>query len=143
MIPDNENRRPVDAPVPVRLKLAALWTSAMFCYLYADYFGLFIPGTLEGMLQGRMAPVGAVNQAMLLGTSTMMAIPSVMIALSLLLPFRLSRVLNIVTGVLYTLIILVTMWSWAFFVLYGVIEVLLTGTIAWSAWRWGRPPAQV
>ena len=49
MIPDNENRRPVDAPVPVRLKLAALWTSAMFCYLYADYFGLFIPGTLEGM----------------------------------------------------------------------------------------------
>ena len=141
MNPDVENGEAFDRPVPVRLKLAALWTSAMFCYLYADYFGLFVPGTLDDMLHGRIGPLGAVNQTVLLGTSAMMAIPSVMIALSLLLPFRLSRALNIATGVLYTLIILITMWSWAFFVMYGVVEVLLTGAIAWSAWRWGRTPA--
>ena len=140
MNPNGATDEAFDPPVPVRLKLAALWTSAMFCYLYADYFGLFIPGMLEDMLQGRIEPLGAVNQTVLLGTSTMMAIPSVMIALSLLLPFRLSRALNIATGVLYTLIILITMWSWAFFVMYGVIEMLLTGTIAWCAWRWGRAP---
>jgi hypothetical protein len=141
MNPANETREALDPPLPVRLRLAALWTSAMFLYLYADYFGLFIPGTLADMLQGRIAPLGVVSQAILLGTSTMMAIPSVMIALSLLLPFRLCRALNIATGVLYSLIILVTMWSWAFFVLYGVIEVSLTGAIAWLAWRWGKSPA--
>jgi len=141
MNPNGATDEAFDPPVPVRLKLAALWTSAMFCYLYADYFGLFMPGMLDDMLHGRMAPLGAVSQTVLLGTSTMMAIPSVMIALSLLLPLRLCRMLNIATGVLYTLIILITMWSWAFFVMYGVIEVLLTGTIAWCAWRWGRAPA--
>jgi hypothetical protein len=136
-----ETAEAFDRPVPMRLKLAALWTSTMFCYIYADYFALYIPGTVADMLHGRMAPFGAVNQAILLGTSTMMAIPSLMIALSLLLPFRLSRTLNIVTGVLYTVIIAITMWSWAFFILYGVIEMLLTGAIAWYAWRWGRGSA--
>lgn len=134
-------RDPFDHYVPTRLKLAALWTSAMFCYIYADYFGLYVPGTVADMLHGRMAPFGPVNQTILLGTSIMMAIPSLMIALSLLLPFRLCRVLNILAGVLYTLIIAITMWSWAFFVLYGVIEMLLTGAIAWYAWTWGRARA--
>lgn len=27
--------------VPVRIKLAALWTSVMFCYIYADYFEMY------------------------------------------------------------------------------------------------------
>jgi hypothetical protein len=34
-----------DAPVPVRLKLSALWASVMFCYVYGDYFDLFRPGS--------------------------------------------------------------------------------------------------
>ena len=28
-----------DLKVHVKLKISALWTSAMFCYIYADYFG--------------------------------------------------------------------------------------------------------
>lgn len=130
-----------DAPVPLRLRLAALWTSVMFLYLYADYFGLFIPGRLQAMLAGRMPPLGPVTQAMLLGTSAMMAIPALMIALSLLLPARACRWLNVAAGAFYTAIILVTMWDWAFFVAYGVVEVALTATIAWQAWRWPRTSA--
>ena len=129
-----------DVEVPVRLKLAALWTSVMFCYIYADYFDLYVPGKLRSMLEGRMGPLGATTQGVLLGTSILMAIPSVMIFLSVALRPRLNRWLNIVFGALFTLIILVTMWAWAFYVFFGVVEVTLTGLVVWYAWRWPRHP---
>ena len=53
----------------------------------------------------------------------MLAIPALMIFLSVALPPRPCRWLNVVFGVVYTAIILVTMWGWAFMVLYGVIEL--------------------
>jgi hypothetical protein len=129
------------ASVNIRIKLAALWTSVMFCYIYADYFGLYVPGALQHMLEGRMAPLGHVNQGMLVGTSLMLAIPGVMICLSVLLRPGLCRTLNIVFGVLYTLIILVTMWGWAFYIVYGVIEITLTVLVVAFAWRWPRTEA--
>ena len=45
-----------DLKVPVKLKLSALWTSVMFCYIYADYFELFKPGKLERIIAGMSAP---------------------------------------------------------------------------------------
>jgi len=131
-----------DIKIHVRLRLSAFWISVMFCYLYADYFGLYVPGALQRMLEGQMAPLGPTTQTVLLATSAMMAIPSLMIVLSLVLAPRLCRVLNIVFGVLYTAIILVTMWGWKFYILFGLIEITLTGLIVWSAWTWPRKQAQ-
>jgi len=127
-----------DVKLNVKIKLAALWTSVMFCYIYADYFGLYVPGSLQGMLEGKMGPLGPTTQGILLGTSIMMAIPSVMIFLSLALKPILSRWLNIVFGVLFTLIILITMWGWMFYTFFGAIEVMLTSAVVWYAWRWPR-----
>ena len=124
--------------INVQFKLSALWASVMFLYIYADYFGLFVPGQLQGMLAGKMGPLGPTTQGVLLGTSVMMAIPSLMIFLSLVLKPSLNRWLNIIFGVLYTLIILVTMWDWAFYIFFGVLEVTLTGLIAWYAWCWPK-----
>jgi hypothetical protein len=45
-----------DIKVHVKIKLSALWASVMFCYIYADYFGLWKPGTLQEMLSGKMGP---------------------------------------------------------------------------------------
>jgi Family of unknown function (DUF6326) len=100
-----------DTPVDVKIKLAALWPSVMFCYLYADYFGLFVPGRLQKMLAGQIPPLGPVTQGVLVGTSAMMAIPAVMIFLSVAPRASLNRWLNIVAGALYTAIILITMWG--------------------------------
>lgn len=130
-----------DIKVHVRLKLAALWTSVMFCYIYADYFGLYVPGNLQSMLAGKMGPLGPVSQGVLLGTSLTLAIPSVMIFLSLVLKPALNRWLNILFGVLYTAIICVTMWSWDFYIFYGGIEIALTGLVVWYAWNWPRQEA--
>ena len=131
-----------DIKVHVKLKLSGLWASVMFCYIYADYFGLYVPGTLQRMIAGRMGPLGPTTQGVLLGTSVVMAIPSLMIFLSLALRPNLNRWLNIVFGVLYTAIILITMWAWMFYIFFGVIEITLTILVVWYAWTWPkREPA--
>ena len=44
-------------------------------------------------------------------------------------------------GALHTLIILITMWDWAFYVFFGIIDVVLTGLVVWYAWHWPRQEA--
>src|SRR4029077_8594199 len=97
-----------DIKIHVKMKISALWVSVMFCYIYADYFGLYVPGALQKMLAGKMGPLGSTTQRVLLGTSLMMAIPSVMIFLSLVLRPNLKRWLNIIFVSIYTVIILIT-----------------------------------
>lgn len=130
-----------DIKIHVKLKISALWSSVMFCYIYADYFGLYVPGSLQRILAGKMGPLGSVTQMVLLGTAVTLAIPSVMIFLSLVLKPNVNRWLNIVLGVLYTAIILITMWSWAFYIFYGVIEIALTALVVWYAWNWPKQKA--
>jgi len=132
-----------DTPLPVRLKVGALWVSVMFCYVYGDYFDLYRPGKLEGMLQGKMGPLGAVTQGVLFGTAILMIVPSLMIFLSLALRATLCRWLNIVFGIVYSMIMLLIAISggWLFYRFLAVVEVLLTSLIVWYAWRWPRQVA--
>jgi len=127
-----------DIKIHVKMKISALWVSVMFCYIYADYFGLYVPGALRAMLEGKMGPFGPTTQGILVGTSLMMAIPSVMIFLSVALKPNLNRWMNIILGVIYTVIILITMWDWAFSIFWGIIEVVLTTLIVWYAWKWPK-----
>ena len=129
-----------DIRVPTRYKLSAIWASVMFCFIYADYFELYVPGKLAGMLSGRMDPLGPVTQGMLVGTGAMLALPSLMILLSVLLAPRLCRWLNIVVGTVYTAIqLLVILGSgWTFYVAYGVLEMVLMTFAVWTAWKWPR-----
>ena len=130
-----------DTKVPVRFKLAALWTSVMFCYVYGDYFQLYKPGKLQDMLNGEMA-LGAVTQGMLVGTTILMAVPSLMIFLSLVLPAVVSRWLNVGAGLFYAAIMLLILFNgaWAFYMLFATIEVILTFLAVWYAWSWPRQP---
>ena len=131
-----------DLKIHVKFKLSALWASVMFCYIYGDYFGLFQPGQLQAMLAGKMPPLGATTQAVLVGTSLMMVIPSVMVFLSLALKADLNRWVNIIFGVIYSVIILITMQgSWAFYIFLGVVEVILTALVVWYAWTWPKQEA--
>ncbi len=61
-----------------------------------------------------------------------------MIVPTMALPPGPSRWLNIIFGAIYTVIILLTMWRWAFYVFYGVIEVALTGLVVAFAWSWPK-----
>lgn len=124
--------------VHTRIKLAALWASVMFCYIYADYFGLFSPGQVMSMNEGNIPPLGRSTDGVMIFVSAMMAIPSVMIFLSVVLPARPCRVLNLAFGALYTGIISLTMWTGAHFLFYGAIEIALTLLVVFYAWTWPR-----
>lgn len=131
-----------DPMVNVKTKLSALWASVMFCYVYGDYFGLYGSGKLAEMMEGRIGPLGEATQSVLVGVSAMMAIPSVMVFLSLAMPPVLNRWLNLLLGVAYTAIMLMTMrGAPTSYVFMGVIEVLLTLLIVWHAWTWPRRQA--
>jgi hypothetical protein len=127
-----------DIRVHVRLKLFALWCSVMFFYIYGDYFELYESGRLQDMIAGRM-PFAAISQGVLLGMAGVMVVPSLMPFLSLVLPVRLNRWLNIIFGVIYSLIMVVAFKSsWYFYILFGVIEIILTLLIVWYAWTWPK-----
>jgi hypothetical protein len=128
-----------DLKVHVKLKISSLWAAVMFCYVYGDYFGLFKPGTLEEMIAGKIGPLGAATQGVLLGVAIVMAIPSVMVFLSLALPPTANCWMNIIFGVIYTVIVLMTMpGEWAFYIFLGVVEIVLTALIVWYAWNWPK-----
>jgi hypothetical protein len=127
-----------DIKVPVKLKLSALWTALMFCYVYGDYFGLYPPGQLKGMLAGN-GPLGPTSQGSLVAVSVLLIMPSLMTFLPVVLPARLNRWLNIALALTYTAVVAVTMpGSWAFYILFSSVEILLSLLIAWQAWRWPK-----
>ena len=132
-----------DPPVPVRAKLAAAWTSFMFLVIYVDYFHLYKPGVIDDILAGRVFEFDISPTFLVIGL-TLIAIPSLMIVLSVILPARANRVINLVVASVY---IPFSMFnavgeSWTYF--YGLsigLELLLLAFILRSAWTWPRTPA--
>jgi hypothetical protein len=112
----------------------------MFCYIYGDYFELYVPGKLSSMLDGKMLPLGSVTQGMLIGTSTMMATQAVMAFFSLVAPPTLNRWLNVAFGLAFSLIVamVITQGGWIFYKLLGVVEIALLMALVWIAWTWPR-----
>lgn len=127
-----------DSPLPQRLKLSALWASLTFCYLYGDYFGLYRPGTLQHMLEG-VGPMGPTSQGSLLFVALLLAVPGLMVFLTLALPARLVRWLNIGLAAFYAVFVGLTMpGAWWFYLAYSSIEILLCLAIVRVAWAWPR-----
>ena len=132
-----------DFRAPAKLKLSALWAATMFCYVYGDFFGLFRPGKLMAMNAGKMHPLGDATPGILVAVSIMMAIPSVMVFLSLALPPVINRWLNVLLGLAYTGIMLLTMKGGAppYYFTLGAIEIALTLGVVWVAVTWPKAPA--
>ena len=126
-----------DMKVNVKIKLSALWVSMMLLYIYADILSLFRPGQVEEMLEGRMGPF-PVTQGSLLIASILMMIPAVMVFLSLILKTRANRWTNIILGALYTLVNISNLMgeSWAYYILFGIVEIVITLLIVRYAWKW-------
>lgn len=43
-----------DTKVNLKLKIAMLWASFMFLYIYVDYFHLYMPGKIADIQAGRV-----------------------------------------------------------------------------------------
>lgn len=126
-----------DMKVNVKIKLSALWIAMMLLYIYADILSLFSPGQVEEMLAGKMGPF-PVTQGSLLTASILMMIPAAMVFLSLTLKPAVNRWANIILGVLYTLVNISNLIgeTWAYYILFGIVEIVITLLIVRSAWKW-------
>lgn len=125
--------------VNIKTKLSALWASVMSCYIYCDYFEFYTPDKLQGMINGETI-FGSGDQNTLLGLSSIMLITSLMIGLSVLLPATINRILNILIGLLMTLMMAYFTYvaGWYYYKLYAMFEALITLTIFWTAWKWPK-----
>ena len=135
-----------DNKVNVKVKLALLWAALMFIYIYNDIFSMFQPGHVADLAEGHMEGV-QFTQTLLFGAALLMAFPSFMVLLSLILKARVNRIVNIVVGIFHIVVLLGTQFvgegeTWFYWRFYELLEALFLVLIIWSAWKWPNVESQ-
>ena len=134
-----------DVKVNVKWKISALWVALMFLYIYADFLGLMEPGFIELVRAGEVLGGIKITQELWFFAAILVAIPSVMIFLSLTLKAKVNRWANIILGIVYTGVNIANLLSieepWAYTIFYNIVESVLTLLIVWYAWRWPKQEA--
>ena len=126
-----------DLKINVKIKLSALWVALMFLYLYNDVFGSFRQDQVEKVLSGEIG----LNQVSLFGAAILMAIPIFMIFLSLSLPAKVNRRVNIIVGIAYAVVLVLVMLvpeTWAYYLFYEILEAVFIALIIRYAWKWPK-----
>lgn len=133
----NTQKKLEDINVNVKLKLASLWASFMFLYIYVDYFHLYMPGSLEDILAGKVF-VFDISYVFLLIAMIFVAIPSLMIYLSVFLPAKINRWTNIIVATVFIPYMLFNLAgeAWVHMYFAAALEVVLLCLIIRYAWKW-------
>jgi hypothetical protein len=128
--------------IPVQAKLAALWASLMFLYVYVDILSLYQPGVIDGILDGRVWQLD-ITQTWAIGALALMAVPILMVTLSLTLPARANRTTNLIVATLYAAVSIgnAVGETWTYFFILAVgLEVSVLALVLRYAWTWPRTP---
>ena len=129
-----------DVPINVKTKLSALRVVLMFCYTYADILGFYAPGNLEELISGEIAGI-QMTQGLLLASAVLMAVPSAMVFLSLVLKARANRLVNIIAALVYIGVLgstFLTGRNPAYYLLFATLKAVLIALIVWHAWKWPK-----
>jgi hypothetical protein len=127
-----------DVKIDVKIKLSGLWVALMFFYIYADILGSHKQGYIEALQAGEVA---GLTPAWVLGSAVLMAIPSVMVFLSLALKAKVNRWANIGVGIVYIAVLGTFLFIGdisADYLFYSVVEAVLIALIVWHAWKWPK-----
>ena len=128
-----------DIRISVKLKLASLWATFMFLYIYVDYFHLYMPEAISEIVDGRVF-LFEISQGFVLASLVSVSVPALMIFLSVSLPAKPNRWSNLSVAMIYipyTLFNLVGE-AWVHMVFGAVVEVALLLLIIRHAWKWPR-----
>jgi len=122
----------------VKIKLAATWIAAMFCYIYGDIFGFYVPGHLEKIMAGDL-PIG--SPITLLAAAILLSIPGFLVVLSVTLPQKSNRLVNIIMGIFHIVLVIVSIFippvSFDIYFIYlTIVEVGFNTLTIWYAWKW-------
>ena len=129
-----------DPKINIKLKLALSWVALMFLYIYNDILSLYQPGHVADLAEGHSQGM-VFTQSILLGAAVLMALPGLMVILSVALPARANRLANIAMGAFHILVLIGTQFIgeeavWYYWRLYEVLELILMIYIVRMAWTW-------
>jgi hypothetical protein len=105
-----------------------------------DILNFFTPGVIEDILDGKVFEFD-LSQTFSTTALTLMAIPILMVMLSMTLPARANRITNLIVAAVY---VPVTAFnavgeSWLYFYGLGIVlELILLALIVRYAWTWPR-----
>ena len=116
-----------------RIKLSGLWVALMLTCLLGDVLRIFSGDFAAGEVSGM-----EISQTMYLGMAVLMVIPILMVFLSLTLPAKANRWVNIILAALFFVFNLIGLPTYPslydqFLILVGLAFNALT---AWYAWKW-------
>ena len=132
-----------DLRMPVQAKLAAAWTSFMFLYVYVDILKFFMPGTIDDILVGIVWEFD-VSQVFVIIALSLMAVPILMVFLSMTLPARANRLMNLIVAPIYVVVSAFNALgeSWTYYYTLSIgLEVIVLALIVRYAWTWPRRTA--
>jgi hypothetical protein len=118
-----------------RMILSALWVALMLTYLLGDVLRIFSGDTRTAEMSKQLANF---TQPMWLGIAIVMAMPIVMVVLSLILPYPVNRWTNMIVAsflFLFNLVGLPTYPS-AYDKFLIVVGLGFNGLTVWYAWNW-------
>ncbi|BDQ03587.1 MAG: hypothetical protein KatS3mg036_0411 [Ignavibacterium sp.] len=126
-----------DNQVNVRLKLASLWVSFMFLYIYVDYFALYMPNKIDDITKGKVF-VFDITEGFIFTALFLATIPILMIFLSLVLPAKINRITNIIVAIILIPYMLFNLAGEAWWHMYfaAAVEVVLLCIIIRYAYKW-------
>ena len=136
----NENKQKTeyaDVRYSTRTVLTGLWIILILLYVYCDVFTLIRTGEIEGIITGNMGPF-KITQMFLALASLSTVIPSLIILACLLLKLPYLRWVNIIGGIVFTMVNIGNLAgeTWAYYWIYGVIELLITLIITVKSIKW-------
>jgi hypothetical protein len=118
---------------------STLWIFVMLNYLYCDFLSNMESSVLKGLLDGHIGGM-TITTSFMMNAAMLMEIPTAMVLLSRILPFRANRWANIIAGLIMTLVqigsLFVGTGPTPHYIFYSVIEASCTAFVVWHAWKW-------
>jgi hypothetical protein len=129
----------VDVKFTTRTILIGLWITLMLLYIYCDIFSFFRPNHINEILEGKLGPF-QINQISLIVSGILMAIPALMIMANLFIKLVAIKWINIIAGIVYTFVNIGNLIgeTWGYYIMYGLIEILITVLIIIKSLKWQK-----
>lgn len=130
----------VDTKLNIKTKLALSWVALMFLYIYNDILSFFQPGHVAELAEGTLGGL-EFTQPFLLAAALLMALPSLIILLTVSLKAGAVRLINIIFGFFHILVLIGTQFAgetdtWLFWRANEIGELLILIFIIRMAWKW-------
>ena len=123
-----------------KVRISLLWLIVLISDLYNVLMSLAYPGAMEELMTGAIS----IGPAMMFVGAIVALIPLVMAVLTLTLKDSINRWLNIILGIVFTVIFfgnfieLSTTMPAAYIMLLSIAGFVTPALIVWSAYKWPK-----